>query len=308
MPPRLLTGVIVAFWVVTTAWFVQREVVPRFQSSERPPFTIDLASEAEIPRSGIVWDVFWKGQTVGHATTYTKWVADQKNYEVENDIEFDNFKYELAPFRVAINLKELRTQKWLSSTGELEELQGKVVASFSITGASADGWVKWRGFVSNGTFQPHWEIDSPLFGKRELTTDPVAVPNDYSTLNPLEPWNRLYHVEPGQRWRITRFDPLVQSLSAMANITPEADYLEAGVLQDPQELNWDGKVTNCLVIEYRGKNEVARTFVRQSDGLVLRQEVETQRPDLQDNDPDKIGIFALQRRAPDIPGASRVHD
>jgi hypothetical protein len=40
----------------------------------------------------------------------------------------------------------------------------------------------------------------------------------------------------------------------------------------PQTLNVKGEDVSCWVIEYRRKEPVARTWVRASDGKVLRQE------------------------------------
>ncbi len=93
---------------------------------------------------------------------------------------------------------------------------------------------------------------------------------------------------------MTRFDPLAESIMAVAGVS-EPDSLEAGVLENPEELIWNGASTMCLVIEYRGKNEVARTFVRESDGLVIRQEMKTTVPG--ETDPAKATqLFALQRK------------
>jgi hypothetical protein len=54
--------------------------------------------------------------------------------------------------------------------------------------------------------------------------------------------------------------------------------LDARVLPDPQVMEWDGADHLCHVIEYRGDVRgdefVARTWVRQTDGAVLRQQAD----------------------------------
>jgi hypothetical protein len=47
------------------------------------------------------------------------------------------------------------------------------------------------------------------------------------------------------------------------------------VLAEPQYIEWDGAPQPCFVIDYRaesGDDFTGRTWVRTSDGLVLRQE------------------------------------
>ena len=50
------------------------------------------------------------------------------------------------------------------------------------------------------------------------------------------------------------------------------DSLVAKVGDSHQTLTWQGQETACWVIEYRRAEPVARTWVRASDGKVLRQE------------------------------------
>jgi hypothetical protein len=50
--------------------------------------------------------------------------------------------------------------------------------------------------------------------------------------------------------------------------------LLAHVLQEPQVMEWNAESHLCLVIEYRGEEYTARTWVRQTDGIVLRQEAD----------------------------------
>jgi hypothetical protein len=49
--------------------------------------------------------------------------------------------------------------------------------------------------------------------------------------------------------------------------------LEAGVLEEPDDLPWNNQNEICVKIKYRGKDLLGYTWVRKSDGLVLRQEV-----------------------------------
>ena len=48
--------------------------------------------------------------------------------------------------------------------------------------------------------------------------------------------------------------------------------LHAEVLGGPRQIEYGGAYWGCLVIEYRGDDMIAHTWVRESDGLVLKQD------------------------------------
>src|SRR5437879_4167388 len=57
MPPRTFIVGIVAFWTFMTGWLFVRELWPRLQTGQPPPYRIDLADEAQnnIP---VRWSIF----------------------------------------------------------------------------------------------------------------------------------------------------------------------------------------------------------------------------------------------------------
>src|SRR5262249_40927906 len=79
----------------------------------------------------------------------------------------------------------------------------------------------------------------------------------------------------GQRWRLPKVDPMaLASGTILANLAVDArapQFLEAEVRTET--LTWHRQPTECFLIEYReaGEKVSARTWVRQSDGLVLQQ-------------------------------------
>jgi hypothetical protein len=121
---------------------------------------------------------------------------------------------------------------------------------------------------------------------------PVAVSRRGSVFNPRQPVNKLRGLRPGQRWRMPMVDPVTDTLRAAASQAvpgfkfPDLPVLQAEVLSTVQILpllhqksmkkdpapNPRRSGVPCLVIQYTGDDISARTWVRQSDGLVLRQE------------------------------------
>ena len=59
------------------------------------------------------------------------------------------------------------------------------------------------------------------------------------------------------------------------NLPSGPKYLNAEVLADTARITYNQQEYDCHIIEYRGENETFRTYVRISDGWVLRQESKT---------------------------------
>jgi hypothetical protein len=110
---------------------------------------------------------------------------------------------------------------------------------------------------------------------KPLDLAPVAVSAHGSVLLPLHPVNRIQGLRPGQHWRQPVVDPLADSLALFKSLAPagEARFLDATVRPRGQILSRQGRPTPCLVIDYRGEEMEARTWVEEDSGLVLRQEV-----------------------------------
>jgi hypothetical protein len=101
----------------------------------------------------------------------------------------------------------------------------------------------------------------------------------------LHPANRINGVRRGQHWRIPLVDPLLDSVFATMQKVPELQvlqvllsrgtgprFLDADVLKTTQTILRNGQEEVCLVIESRGDQMTAHTWLRETDGLVLRQD------------------------------------
>ena len=89
-------------------------------------------------------------------------------------------------------------------------------------------------------------------------------------------------MKPGRWWLVHENDPLGEAVGALVREKfgeygfklPEKkqEPLIGAVLSEQQTLDWHGQSVACWVIEYRRDEVVARTWVRVSDGKVLKQE------------------------------------
>jgi hypothetical protein len=120
---------------------------------------------------------------------------------------------------------------------------------------------------------------------------PVLEPTESSrgsVLNPLHPIHRISSVRPGQRWRQPVVDTHEEIIRAALGKLPGAEsaaatlgnqsprWLNALVRSATEIVDSDHGPIECLIIDYHGEwhgeEFVAHTWLRQEDGLVLRQE------------------------------------
>jgi hypothetical protein len=277
MPPRLLSVVIVLFWLATTGWLVSRDLWPHLQPGEPPPFAIDLVDEAQRHAVPISWTVSRGGKAIGRADTRVIYRESDDTFALRSDIK--NLTLEVG-LLATVKVERLTTVYRVSRAGELREMSGDVQAAvllgapLPLSSARVKG--ELQGNVQDRHFVSHGWIEVSAGSREDFTPEPVEVSSQGLVLNPLHPVNRLVGLRPGQRWRMPMMNPLSEALGRSAGgLFPSGPrFLDAEVLPEPQRLAWGRHDVPCLVIEYRDdQREVsARTWVKQSDGLVLRQE------------------------------------
>jgi hypothetical protein len=292
MPPRIVVLLIVAGWLATMSWLLYREWWQWHAAEGAPPFLIDLVDEA-APQAA-AWHVLRDDKEIATARTSMEPQKDDSfalSTEINNlELDFDS-PLPLGPFgKVKVRLGKLRNVVRVNRDGELLRLHTDVEielavqrlgfhARFEIRGVPRDGRLELRAVAELPTGNVEHDLPSVEFPSRNV-------------LNPLLPLNRIKALTPGRRWRITQVDPIADALAASirqmaTQLAQEAkgagellQHLPVGgprellaeVLPEKQPLTWKGQVQDCWVIEYRSKEVAARTWVRASDGLVLRQE------------------------------------
>jgi len=265
MPPRFVTLIIVAFWLATTAWLVQRDVWPQFQAVEAPPFTIDLVDEAQRQATPVRWSISRGGKPIGRARTWVVYREADDTFALHNEIT----KLQLAH---GVSVPRMVTVYRVTRAGELRSMTAQVRTAVPLLGdleAHLEGEVRDRKFTGVGRIERNGK------SLHDMTLGPVDVPAGSGVLNPLHPVNRLAGLRPDQRWRVPLMNPLTDSLAQAGGgqALSGPRFLDAHVLPLPRNLDWNGQIVPCLVVEYRGDQELsARTWVRQEDGLVLRHE------------------------------------
>lgn len=281
MPSRFTIVAIVLFWLGTAAAVGYRDVWPRLFSDGPPPVSIDLADEA-TQSAPTRWRIFRGEEKVGDLTTRMEYLTGDDTFRYVSHYRNLSFRF----FNVTIVVPSLDTVVRLARDGSLREqhMTGTLEAQLKgikVAGASA----VVDGYVVNGELVGRCQLKDSPFGDVDRPLDPVPVPAG-QVLNPMMPVNRLRDVQPGRRWTIRLSDPLADSLAVLmkelagksqvaAGSLPKANDREllAEVRSTPETIvRRDGERIDCWVIEYRGDDAIARTWVSRIDGRVLRQE------------------------------------
>lgn len=296
MPPRTWVVAITVFWLVTVGWLYQRDLWPRLRSDEPAPFSFDLADEAriemndrplrsplgapfkpEIAPKGQTRPVQWGIQRNGEDFkdyTETRVLYRRRDHTLEQISELKLLPNERDVVRLNRDvgndpLVRVECAFHINWNGELLDVMGDIW----VRGPGKPDQIKmaqFDGVVRDGQLIPQWWIDE-ADGRKTTSMGPVPLSNRGGILSTSHPPNRIIGLKVGQHWTV----PLLDLMSVVRTRTPQPVLqLEAQVDQD--ELGRPPNQTSipCYLVTYRHQGSTCvRTWVQQSDGLVLRYEV-----------------------------------
>jgi hypothetical protein len=261
MPPRILTWSIVIAWTAMTSWLCYRDLWPRLRPGDPPPFKIDFADEVLVKRPPVRWTVSRNGKATYVMKSELSYDAELDLFEMSSELNPKPGLPADAPLFERISMKSVYT---VTRDGELRR--------FSITlTLPLVGEVKMDGEYRGDELVSRVEVAS-IGVKKNL--DPVNVVAKGNALNPLQPMDRLPHLQSGQEWDMTLSEPLIDALSGVVPGLKDhsVKQLHAQVLAEEYSLPFGSRDESCHVIEYSGEEAHGKTWVRASDGLVLKQE------------------------------------
>jgi hypothetical protein len=282
MPPRPIVLAIVLFWLATTGWLFHRDLWLLLRPGQPPPYTIDLADEARRQGFPISWQILRDNKPIGAVSTSIHYQEATDTFELRSETKELDLG-QAGPLRIQAS-QVVGTYR-VTREGELRSMSADAVlhvrgAGF-LKGLGTEATVHLQGEVKERQFTAQGYVE--VAGRKDvLPLEPVEVSARGSVLNPLHPLNRITGLRRGQHWTMPLVDPLGDSIAAMLQKNPVAEMilkrspsvrmLRAEVLPALQVLTWQHREVPCLIIEYQGDELVAHTWVRESDGLVLRQE------------------------------------
>lgn len=285
MPTRPFICAILLFWTGTSGWLFYRDLWPRIRPGQPPPFTIDLADEARRQIFSTRWTVYRNDQKIGRVETYVRYRAREDLFDLVSEVpETKPLEFKFAFFQLEARKP---TRFWFAVTREGILRETHVLVSLHVPSITVFGIpagileIRLDGEIKNGQFEPTGSV-SWNGSVTTLALDPVPIQNQGSMLNPLNPVNRVSGLRRGQYWRMPLVDPMAESLRALVRQHPALSFVikedqgtqevRAEVLAETQTIGYDNIPEPCLVIEYQNDRVLAHTWVRERDGLVLRQD------------------------------------
>jgi hypothetical protein len=276
MPSRLWCLAILALWVATLGWFVRREILPHYLADAPPLHQIDLSDEAMRQSIPVRWSLSRNGQYLAPVNTLVKFNDADDTFSVISDV----FRFELVKVGdTALFVEKFRNVYRVTRRGTIVGMQTQVI--IKIGGESME--VNIAADIVDGQAVPRCQVKSPWINL-EPKLEPIAVAAG-GGLNPMHPVHRINGLRVGQRWAMPLIDSLADvQRAAIEGVVKKMSGLSLPSLGEtgrqvliaevtgPMALEWNGIDHECLVIEYRGDNVSGKTWVRRSDGLVLRQE------------------------------------
>lgn len=130
-----------------------------------------------------------------------------------------------------------------------------------------ESWARCRGVVRNGHFLPHWRVSGE---NRDPVFNPTALSVGGHLYVPFHPFNRLPGLKLGQRWSMPMLD-----LEAAVNLGHAREIRTViATVGETEPVVWQSRPQQVWLVTIRdAETEVGRVWVRQSDLLVLRQEL-----------------------------------
>lgn len=282
MPPRWLSILIVASWLGTTGWLGYQHLAPLFVADQAPPYTIDL--EDEVRQQGhIRWTVFYNDNPCLRAETWVEPDPAGDMFELHSELHpyvgvSPKAEGAASPFGGLVEIRKASSVYRVTRQGDLRAVRLDLSA---VMGGAVPADGSLAGEVRNGRFTGRVAASSPVFPGADFKSDldPVAVPAHGSILSPMHPVNRITGLRPGQTWRLPLVDPVPTVIAALARkysagLAPDAggEAMVTAHVRPHTEPLPDADAAPCWVVDYQGGDVTAATWVRASDGLVLRQE------------------------------------
>jgi len=281
MPSRAITAFIVAFWLATLGWFVSREVLPKWWVGEPPAYTIELADEANRHPIPNYWTLSYNGKNVGRLRTSLRYVEASDTFELSASSAELALMENLHLFgvRFSIVIRDYDDRIRVSREGELRAMSTAAKLAVQTPVAHWEAPFEVKAWTQDGKLRRDGQLQIPGQKLLKISLEAGEPPRG-RILNPMHPVQRIVGLKPGQHWQQNVVDPRGEIIRAVVKQELHIDLpapqsaMTAQVLSKARSLKFNGEMQSCWVIEYRGDDSVARTWVRQSDGTVLRQEAE----------------------------------
>jgi hypothetical protein len=276
MPPRLFCLAIVAFWLFTTAWLIERDIWPRIAPGEPPllPAVADEATSPQARRNAILWQAVRSADNVKEQVYQVKTTgmhhSDEMAYEFRALFEPRGPDVRDPDAIKLFRLARLTSSYRVNPDGSMRSFEIDVEMPPADVKVVKDHRAHFYGSVEGKVCNLNWERRNEHQDRSGIEPFEVSSPRAVVWL-PLHPLYWIRGLKPGLSWGQPAFDALGQS--GLLASTPSATWVNARVRKEPAVRKWRGKDVECLVIDYEGEHLSGQTWVSTENETVLFMDV-----------------------------------
>ncbi len=272
MPPRIVTLIVIGFFIAVNASLFYSEILPRMQAGQPPAFSVDLADEAGNIHPAVNWKVIVRGEEFLKLSTGV-FLVDGQEDEFLLWAEFLPAK-EPNKQTESFGLNKMKSEFRIHRDGDLLGLTARLEIK-SFRNLEFPLTLTIMGEISKGMFFPVVSTESKL-GERIFNLEPMPVPISGAIFQPFQPVHRVLGLYPGRTWKQPFFDPLSMALSSgisQGSMDQGIGTIVAQVRNETAYMTWLGKNVPCYIVDYIGHDLESTVWVGIQNGTVLRQKI-----------------------------------
>lgn len=256
-----------------TGWLVKDEVLPRFGFNEIDYAGVLQGRSITIKPVVTRWNVELNGRRIGNAVTKVEKNADG-SFQIVNELKLQMAVFERTRPMAATDEQQVppifvRSDFYIDPLGQLEQLH----VELTINIAEPPPQINVRGVVEGEDLVLK---TSGLSEGLAATLPDIRIPNQHQSFfaDSLVPLDRIPHLRVGQKWTTRSVNPFA-ALSGPLSLIFRGDSIEItqNEVVGTDSLESGGRPWECYLIEHRRGDNISETWVRVSDGQVLRREV-----------------------------------
>lgn len=256
MPSRLWCGFIIVFWLASTAWLVQRDVLPSLGLGQ---LTYDRALSARAVEEPVEWHIYREDKEVGNLF-FAVDPRPQGDFELRSRAKIE---VEIPPLEA--------TEFYIKSTIFVDPLKRLDRLEVSLSLPQSGTEVTIDGHTNDDELSV--AIALMIAGKERFKRDlTFAVDRSVMMLDMLGQIDRLPDLYPGRTWRTRFINPVTALLTGTVAPSTSLDYIQHEVVET-ETIEWDEREWPCYKVEHRYQKAATHSWARVSDGKVLVQEV-----------------------------------
>lgn len=256
MPSRSIVFTIVVLWLISMAILVERDLLPRLQWSD-VNYRSYLANR--VVEETALWTIYCRGADAGSLFVEVRPVAETGGFLQFNHVRLNTNQFLATPTDDPTWIR-LESQFNVRSTGHLQD--------FMMTLAVEGGTLKahLRGEIQGSELVLHNQGIPLLSPETRVAVDPQTM-----VLDAFGAVDRLPNLSVGKRWTTRVINPFTSVLGVGSLFGASAVEVVQHQVVEQTEIDWRDQQHRCFVVESRHNDKVGKTFVRVSDGRVLKQ-------------------------------------